>query len=103
MGNRFYYSYSDKDNITIQNFTGNIIIKFDPDDNNDQVSFSVMEGTIIDYHQNKNYFCQIPVTGSLTSSEATLVELNKIYSSTLNSWSKIIITNLMLNQRRIIK
>ena len=53
VGNRFYYSYSDKDNITIQNYTGNIIIKFDPDDNNDQVSFSVTEGTIIDYHQNK--------------------------------------------------
>ena len=88
VGNRFYYSYSDKDNITIQNITGNIIIKFDPDDNNDQVSFSVTEGTIIDYHQNKNYFCQISVSGSLTSSEATLIELNKIYQTNLYLWSK---------------
>ena len=43
VGNEFYYTSTDDDGATISNYTGDVIIKFDPDDSGDFVGFMVHE------------------------------------------------------------
>ena len=86
-GNRYYYSYSDDENTSISNYTGDVIIKFDPDNGGDQVSFSITGGTIIDYHTSKNSNCQVSINGATTSSSSTSLDMGKIYRTILYSWS----------------
>ena len=87
VGNRYYYSYNDDDSTSVSDFTGNVIIKFDPDNSGDQVSFSITGGTIIDYHTSKNSNCQVSIDGGTTSSSSTTLDTGKIYRTILNSWS----------------
>ena len=87
VGNRYYYSYTDDDSTSVSDFTGDVIIKFDPDDSGDQVSFSITGGTIIDYHTSKNSNCQVSIDGVTTSSSSTTLDTGKVYRTILYSWS----------------
>ena len=86
-GNKYEISYVDDDSTTISNYTGDVIIKFDPSSSNQTVAFSITGGTIQDYHSDKNSNCQTSVSLGTNSLSPTSITTGRIYKATLSSSS----------------
>jgi hypothetical protein len=88
VGNQHDYSYENDDSTTISNYSGNVIIKFDPGSSGgDSVTFSITGGSIVDYHGDKNSYCQSTLSLSTNALTATTISTGNIYQSTLSSSS----------------
>ena len=87
VGNEFDSSYTDDDSTTISNYSGDVIIKFDPYYSGETVSFSISGGTIVDYHADKNSYCQSALSLSTNALTATSISTGRVYQATLSSAS----------------
>ena len=64
-----------------------VIIKFDPYYSGETVSFSISGGTIVDYHADKNSYCQSALSLSTNALTATSISTGRVYQATLSSAS----------------
>ncbi len=87
VGNHLKTSSTDDDSATISNYSGDVIIKFDPYNSGETVSFSISGGSIIDYHAEKNSYCQSAVSLSTNALTATSISTERVYQATLSSGS----------------
>jgi len=87
VGNQFYYSSTDDDSATISSYTGDVVIKFDPYNSGETVSFSITGGSIVDYHADKNSYCQSALSLSANALTATSISTGRVYQATLSSGS----------------
>jgi hypothetical protein len=88
VGNYHNSSSADDDSTTISSYSGDVIIKFDPGSGGgDSVTFSITGGSIVDYHADKNFYCQSALSLSTNALSATSISTERVYQATLSSAS----------------